>query len=119
MTPEYRWHPPSVFLCILLLFPLFANAQITPAAPGAELEIALVTFGPGEEIWERFGHNAVLIRDRSAGTERLYNYGMFDFAQENFWLNFARGKMLYRISVSGPADDYAVYRDEGRWIVEQ
>jgi len=44
---------------------------------------------------------------------------MFDFAQENFWLNFARGKMLYRISVSAPADDYPLYRDEGRWIVEQ
>lgn len=87
--------------------------------PGAELDVALITFGPGEEIWERFGHNAILIRDRSSGTQRLYNYGMFDFAQENFWLNFARGKMLYRISVSTPADDYPIYQDEGRWIVEQ
>src|SRR5262249_27648609 len=79
----------------------------------------LVTFGPGEEVWERFGHNAILIRDRDAHIARLYNYGMFDFAQENFFLNFARGRMLYRISVSDPADDYPVYRDEGRWIVEQ
>ena len=112
------WRPRLARLWILLLFPLFANAQIVPA-PGSELDVALITFGPGEEVWERFGHNAILIRDHTAGTQRLYNYGMFDFAQENFWLNFARGKMLYRISVSDPADDYPIYRDEGRWIVEQ
>ncbi|HEX6833046.1 MAG TPA: DUF4105 domain-containing protein, partial [Rudaea sp.] len=39
--------------------------------------------------------------------------------QENFFLNFARGRMLYRIAVSDPADDYPVYREEGRWIVRQ
>jgi hypothetical protein len=117
MTPEYRRR--SVLLWILLLFPLFAQAQIAPDASGASLDIALITFGPGEEIWERFGHNAILIRDRNTGAQRLYNYGMFDFAQKNFWLNFARGRMLYRISVSTPEDDYPIYRDEGRWIVEQ
>jgi hypothetical protein len=118
MMPRQLWRPRLALLWIFLLFPFFSNAQIA-LAPGSDLDVALITFGPGEEIWERFGHNAILIRDRSAGTERLYNYGMFDFAQENFWLNFARGKMLYRISISDPADDYPVYRDEGRWIVEQ
>jgi hypothetical protein len=109
----------DALLWILLLLPLFSHAQSAAPAPGNDLDVALVTFGPGEEVWERFGHNAILIRDRGAGTQRLYNYGMFDFAQENFFLNFARGRMLYRISVSDPADDYPVYRDEGRWIVEQ
>jgi len=110
------------FLATLVAF-LFAGlplcAQIAPHTPGDDLDVALITFGPGEEVWERFGHNAILIRDRGAGTERLYNYGMFDFAQETFYLNFARGRMLYRISVSDPAEDYPIYRAEGRWIVEQ
>ena len=118
LSPKQAWERGFLLLWILLLFPLFATAQAAQA-PGTELDVALVTFGPGEEIWERFGHNAILIRDRSSGAQRLYNYGMFDFAQENFWLNFARGKMLYRISVSTPDDDYPIYRDEGRWIVEQ
>jgi hypothetical protein len=111
-------------LCIFLLFPLFTNAQaqLEPAADaGKDLDISLVTFGPGEEVWERFGHNAILVDVHApeGHVRRLYNYGMFDFAQENFWLNFARGRMLYRISVSDPADDYPMYREEGRWIVEQ
>jgi hypothetical protein len=122
MTPESTRRLRVALLWILLLFPLFCSAQSLNPPPGelgAELQVALVTFGPGEEVWERFGHNAILIRDRAGSMQRLYNYGMFDFAQENFWLNFARGKMLYRISVSDPDDDYPMYRAEGRWIVEQ
>jgi|KBSSwiStaDraftv2_1062776.scaffolds.fasta_scaffold43850_5 hypothetical protein len=117
-TVNQAWRRGFALLWILLL-PLFAHAQIATATPGDDLDVALITFGPGEEVWERFGHNAILVRDGSAGTERLYNYGMFDFAQENFYLNFARGRMLYRISVSDPAEDYPIYRTEGRWIVEQ
>ena len=91
-----------------------------PIEPGANLDVALITFGPGEEIWERFGHNAIEIRDRATAVHaRLYNYGIFDFAQENFFLNFARGLMTYRIAVGDPAEELPIYVAEGRWIVEQ
>ncbi|MGA9335530.1 MAG: DUF4105 domain-containing protein, partial [Rudaea sp.] len=92
---------------------------LTPADPGANLEISLLTFGPGTQVWERFGHNAILVQDRNGGASRLYNYGMFDFAQKNFYLNFARGRMLYSIDVENP--DWALpnYVEEGRWIVRQ
>jgi hypothetical protein len=49
----------------------------------------------------------------------LYNYGIFDFGQENFFLNFARGLMTYRIAAGDPADELPVYVEEGRWIVRQ
>jgi hypothetical protein len=108
---------------IALLFALAittnpAAAEETPQ-PGANLDVALLTFGPGSEVWERFGHNAILIRDRSSGAENLYNYGIFDFDQEDFFLNFARGRMTYRMAVDNLADDLPLYRAEGRWIVEQ
>lgn len=110
-------------LLIALLFALTATIDVTtaqePQPPGANLEVALLTFGPGTEVWERFGHNAILIRDRSGGVENLYNYGMFDFEQEDFFLNFARGRMTYRMAVDQATDDLPMYRAEGRWIVEQ
>ncbi|HZX91072.1 MAG TPA: DUF4105 domain-containing protein, partial [Rudaea sp.] len=87
--------------------------------PGADLEVALITFGPGEEIWERFGHNAIEIRDRSSGRSRWYNYGIFDFAQQNFFLNFARGLMTYRVAEGYPSEELPVYVEEGRWVIEQ
>lgn len=90
-----------------------------PAAPGSELEVSLLTFGPGEEVWERFGHNAIRIRDGTTGLDVAYNYGIFDFDEADFALNFARGVMRYRIQADYTAEDLPLYTQEGRWIVEQ
>jgi len=69
----------------------------TPAmdSAAAGLRVVLVTMGPGDEVWEKFGHNAIWIHDPSTGQDIAYNYGMFDFRQANFYSNFARGRMKY------------------------
>ena len=54
-----------------------------------------MTFGPGRQVWERFGHNAIWIHDPVDGTDQAYNYGLFDFHQQNFLLRFVRGQMWY------------------------
>lgn len=86
--------------------------------PDSRPSISLLTIGPGELFFERFGHNAIVVRE--AGRPAVvYNYGIFDFAQEDFLLNFARGRMVYRV-IEGPlADDLEMYRAQGRSIVEQ
>jgi hypothetical protein len=88
-------------------------------APGSELEVALVTYGPGDIYWERFGHDAIEIRDRASGEAVAFNYGMFDFNQEHFLLNFARGHMRYSMDAVRAADDAAFYADEGRSVTRQ
>jgi len=67
------------------------------AAPerGSELTVYLMTMGPGSMVWERFGHNAIWIRDDGRGTDIAYNYGMFSFQQDAFVLRFIRGHMDY------------------------
>lgn len=58
----------------------------------------LVTVGPGREIWERFGHNAIWIHDPGAPfgrTDLAYDYGRFDFRAERFFVRFALGEMAY------------------------
>ena len=53
-----------LFVALALgLSALDASAQT--ARPDANPEISLITFGPGEIYWERFGHNALLVRERS------------------------------------------------------
>ena len=92
------------------------HAQL-PAGPA--YTVSLVTFGPGEIYWERFGHNAIVVRDHATGEATSYNYGMFDFGEEDFLVNFARGVMTYQ-AVAGPADeDIAWYAGEGRSVTEQ
>ncbi len=117
-----------IALVALLSF-LTAGAQETTQAgsspiPNPEsripaLDISLLTIGPGPIFWERFGHNAIVVRDRDAGTAIAYNYGIFDFEQDNFLENFARGNMRYRIAADRLDDDIEMYREESRSIVEQ
>jgi hypothetical protein len=63
-------------------------------------QIFLVTIGSGEQVWERFGHNAIWVRDPDAGTDVAYNWGMFSFDQEGFLLRLLRGTMLYWMAPS-------------------
>lgn len=94
-------------------------AQWNPGQPGESLQVSLVTVGPGAVYWQRFGHNAIRVRDTARGTEVLYNYGIFDFSEADFFLRFIRGEMTYRMAARRPADDLAEYRAEDRRVVEQ
>ena len=121
MRPERR-SARAALLAILLalsaLLPAAARAGLADA-PGADLEVALVTYGPGTAVWERFGHVAILLRDRASGEARTFNYGIFDFAQKDFYLNFARGRMVYRMDSDPAGDDIASYIAEGRSVREE
>src|SRR3954470_3888989 len=68
---------------------------ISTAEPGSQLTLYLLTFGWGDVAWERFGHNAIWIRDRARGTDITYNWGMFDFNQPHFVWRFVTGDTKY------------------------
>ncbi|MDX1647259.1 MAG: DUF4105 domain-containing protein, partial [Longimicrobiales bacterium] len=81
-----------------------------PAEPGSELRVWLVTAGPGDAVWERYGHNAIRILDTGTGRDVSYNWGIFDFQQVDFIPRFLQGRMLYMMApFSTPAmiDAYA------------
>lgn len=85
-------------------------------APSQKYRVSLVTVGPGAIYWERFGHNAILVEDRDRGIKATFNYGMFDFEQEGFFINFLRGEMRYRLVAFDADDDIAGYIAEGRSV---
>ena len=121
MRPEHR--PPcagllAILLALTALLPGIARAGLANA-PGADLQVALITYGPGTAVWERFGHIAILLRDRASGEARTFNYGIFDFAQKDFYLNFARGRMIYRMDSDPADDDIASYVAQGRSVREE
>jgi hypothetical protein len=79
-----------------------------------------MTMGPGKRVWERFGHNAIWIHDPVRGTDQAYNYGLFDFRQQNFLLRFVQGRMWYWMQ-GFPAQSYVEsYRRANRsvWVQE-
>lgn len=80
-------------------------------------EISILTIGPGTSLNDAFGHNG--IRVKTPYTDVVYDYGRFPFNDPNFYLNFARGKLLYSQghSPTYPVIDY--YKRQNRSIREQ
>jgi Domain of unknown function (DUF4105) len=109
---------------ICLLIVLFCLCSVSAragvlTAPSEDLEVSLVTFGPGQVYWERFGHNAIRIRDRVSGESGDFNYGVFDFEDGAFLLNFARGHMRYMVDAEHSDVNQQDYIDAGRSVLEQ
>ncbi len=86
-----------VLICLYIWsIPAWGHTPMTSPAEAERLRVYLMTIGPGEAVYERFGHNQIWIHDPVAGTDIAYNYGVFDFNQENFIWRFIQGRMLYR-----------------------
>jgi hypothetical protein len=58
-----------------------------------------MTMGPGASIYERFGHNALWVRDTTTGLDLVYNYGTFDFDEPGFVGRFVFGRPRYWLAV--------------------
>jgi hypothetical protein len=87
---------------------------------GSELTVYVMTMGPGDAVYERFGHNAIRVHDAARGTDVAYNYGMFSFDQENFLLRFIRGHMDYWMEGFDAALTASAYIRDDRsvWVQE-
>ena len=106
----------------LTIFSLFLKAGVLLAdAPllSSKSSVSLLTCGPGEALYEAFGHSAIRIQDPVQGLDVVFNYGVFDFNQENFYMNFAKGNMLYCLGLSQTSDFLYAYRNYGRAVREQ
>ena len=94
------------------------QAQSTPI--GADgLEIVLVTFGQGELVFERFGHNAIWVHDPASGTDVTYDWGNFSFHQPNFLRRFLTGDTRYWMEAKDANAMVDFYRRLGRTITVQ
>jgi hypothetical protein len=96
-----------------------AVAQDAPWEPGVALTVHLATYGQGDAVWEKFGHNAIWIHDATTGSTISYNYGMFDFRQAGFVPRLMRGDMLYSMGARDADEEVAVYSWYDRDILLQ
>jgi hypothetical protein len=94
-------------------------AQAPSTEPGSNLTVYLLTFGWGDVSWERFGHNAIWIKDRARGTDTTYNWGMFDFNQPRFVWRFVTGDTRYWMEAFSLDSMIDAYKRENRSILAQ
>lgn len=105
---------------IIILLCCFCFKAFSQAIELSEqAEVSIITVGPGDQLFEAFGHSAIRVKDPVYQIDIAYNYGLFDFNQPNFYLNFAKGKLLYKLgkhAFSKFVQSNAYYK---RWMIEQ
>jgi hypothetical protein len=96
--------------------PVVEPIEPAAAAPAEDtLSIYVVTFGPGDHPFFAFGHDAILVRDRAAGTDLVYNFGTFRF-HAGLIGEFLKGRLTYWLSVAPFDEVRADYMRENRTI---
>lgn len=104
------------FRTLLLSLALLMAA---PAGALAAWRVSLLTCGPGEEIYELYGHTALRLHNAATGDDRVYNYGIFNFEKPHFVWRFIMGQTDYELGVE-PYDRFVyAYYYAGRSVVEQ
>lgn len=101
-----------------------------PPSPGLALSarsareprISVLTFGPGDHAFSKFGHDAIWVHDpRKPSKQRdlVYNYGTFRFDSPWLILDFLKGRLEYWLSVSTLDRTLASYRAANRSVSAQ
>ena len=113
----------KILLHIALIAAMLGSIIIPATAANTEatdsnshpIKVSLITYYPGNEIFEVFGHSEILISD---STGNFYiNYGVFDFNSPGFLTRYIMGETDYLCAVMPPEHDGGI--KEGRKMVQQ
>lgn len=102
---------------LYLLLCFFSLVYTQAQTNYANTQVSVLTIGPGSSLNDAFGHNG--IRIKTPTSDVVYDYGRFPFDDPNFYLNFARGKLLYSQGFSNTLPVIEYYRSQNRTIKEQ
>ena len=120
-----RWLRRALAGAVLAAVSVPAQAQSTAMAPLASTSatgrylVSVLTFGPGDAIFERYGHNAIRVRDRVTGSDLAYNWGMFSFDDPGFLRRFLSGETRYWVAAFPSQPLIAAYQESDRATEEQ
>lgn len=110
-----------IIIASLLAVSIPAHAQSDGArssstsATSDSIEVSLITFYPGDEIFEVFGHSEILVA--SGNKVYFFNYGVFDFNSPNFLGRYIMGETDYMCAIMPPSMDGGI--KPGRKMIKQ
>lgn len=146
-----RHLPTALALALFLLLASDAPADEKTTTPPADADktaspeepekirwvssVRLLTIGPGDHLWTRFGHSALLVyrcpQQPGSNPPRcdpnskkyesvVFNYGDADFEDPAFEYEFMRGTVKFRISSTGDLSQTVTrYARDNRTVIHQ
>lgn len=108
-------------LGFVALFATLCSPQAALATYPAPARVSVLTMGPGEHPFTRFGHNAILLEWEGGGPapNLVYNFGTFAFDGLKGVEDFMGGRFRYWLSVTTLERTRRVYAAEKRSLTAQ
>lgn len=107
----------------LILLALVALSLAAPrpaaAAPGDAITISVLTYGPGSQPFDKFGHQAIRVRDAASDHDQVYNFGTYGFSSAAIIPKFLLGRFQYWLSRKSWTSATRSYIRKDRSIIEQ
>ncbi|MDR0472208.1 MAG: DUF4105 domain-containing protein [Treponema sp.] len=88
----------TTVLLILIFLLFFSGASLSGQANlrgNDPLIVKVAVIGPGDELYFWWGHIGLVIENTRTGQSNFYDWGIFSFERENFFYNFAFGRLIY------------------------
>lgn len=113
---ELLWLWGMAAACLALGWPGVARAAYAPPA-----KVSVLTMGPGDHPFTRFGHNAILLEWNGNGPapNQVYNFGTFAFDGLQGAQDFMAGRFRYWLSVTTLEVTKRAYAAERRSLSAQ
>src|ERR1035437_506830 len=105
-----------LIVCILLTYIKLDAQQVII---GDSAVISLITCSPGQEVYSKFGHTAIRVKDPSNAIDIVFNFGIFSFETENFYYKFIKGETHYQLGVYETGFFLPEYVDRNSMVWEQ
>jgi Domain of unknown function (DUF4105) len=103
---------------IVLLISLFSFTRVFSQS-SVDTLVYLLTCGPGTETYSIYGHSALRIVISEKHTDKVYNWGVFDYETANFAWKFAKGRLDYMLDTEIFNGFLKGYYFEKRYVYSQ
>lgn len=101
---------PAILLFVVLLLPLTVHA---------DPRVELITVGPGDAVWTRFGHVGIRVIDAEVNRDEVVSFGFAPFDQPDFLWSYLRGEAFFRAGQMTWQRTVANYRDYDRTVIRR
>ncbi len=110
----------AVCVCFSVFAPVLHAEEVKDTVGVAKdsVRVSLLTCSPGTEIYQYYGHTALLVRDSRLGCDIVFNYGLFDFKAPFFLWRFLLGHTDYMCGACSLEDFVRAYSQRGTGIRE-
>lgn len=82
-------------------------------------DVSLLTCSPGEETYAKFGHTGIRVKDFKNNIDIVFNYGLFSFETNDFYLKFIKGETDYQLGIVNTQIFLSEYIQRNSYVWEQ